>query len=108
MESAAVAAAAADAGIPWLALRVLVDTVDIIVPESVAVAIDAQGRFEMTRFLRAMIRHPIDLVRLPALSTAYRRAMRTLQTVARTAAEGLLFSASDSAAGGHASGGHAR
>jgi adenosylhomocysteine nucleosidase len=108
MESAAVAAAAADAGIPWLALRVLVDTVDIIVPESVAVAIDAQGRFGMTRFLRAMIHHPMDLARLPALSSAYRRAMRTLETVARTAAEGLLFSASNSATGGHVTGGHAR
>ena len=65
MESAAVAAVAAAAGIPWLALRVLVDTVDVIVPEAVAAAIDSSGRFEMARFFRALIRRPIHLASLP-------------------------------------------
>ena len=92
MESAAVAAVAAAAGIPWLALRVLVDTVDVIVPQAVAVAIDSSGRFEMARFFRALIRRPMDLASLPALASAYRRAMRTLATVARTADDGLLAS----------------
>jgi adenosylhomocysteine nucleosidase len=96
--SGAVAAAAAAAGIPWLALRVLVDTVDVIVPESVAVAIDADGRFEMTSFLRALMRRPMDLARLPALASAYHRAMRTLDAVARSAGNGFLFATGEMSA----------
>jgi adenosylhomocysteine nucleosidase len=90
MESAAVATVAAAAGIPWVALRVLVDTVDVIVPLAVAAAIDSSGRFEMGRFFRALLRHPMDLASLPSLASAYRRAMRTLAMVARTADDGLL------------------
>jgi adenosylhomocysteine nucleosidase len=102
METAAIAAAAAAAGIPWLALRVLVDTVNVIVPESVAVAIDADGRFEMTNFLRALMRRPMDLVRLPALASAYRRAMRTLDAVARSAGNGFFFTTGEMSATGEA------
>jgi nucleoside phosphorylase len=102
METAAIASAAAAAGIPWLALRVLVDTVDVIVPESVAVAIDADGRFEMTSFLRALMRRPMDLARLPALASAYRRAMRTLDAVARSAGNGFLFATGEMSATGDA------
>ena len=101
MESAAVAAVAAGAGIPWVALRVLVDTVDVIVPRAVAAAIDSSGRFEMARFFGALIRHPMDLASLPALASAYRRAMRTLATVARYADEGL-FASSESVSAGFA------
>ncbi|MFI5248915.1 MAG: hypothetical protein ACHQTF_03050 [Gemmatimonadales bacterium] len=101
MESAAVAAVAAAAGIPWLALRVLVDTVDILMPQAVATAIDSSGRFEMPRFFCALIRRPMDLASLPALASAYRRAMRTLATVARTADDGLLAS-SETASTGYA------
>jgi adenosylhomocysteine nucleosidase len=95
METATVAAAAAAAGIPWLALRVIVDTVDVIVPESVAVAINADGRFQMTSFVRALMRRPMDLARLPALASAYRRAMHTLNVVARSAETGFLFATGD-------------
>jgi nucleoside phosphorylase len=102
METAAIASAAAAAGIPWLALRVLVDTVDVIVPESVAVAIDADGRFEMASFLRALMRRPMDLTRLPALASAYRRAMRTLDAVARSAGNGFLFATGEMSATGDA------
>ena len=76
MESAAVASVAAAAGIPWIALRVLVDTVDVIVPQAVAAAIDSNGRFEMTRFVRALVFRPLDLAALPSLASAYRRAMQ--------------------------------
>jgi adenosylhomocysteine nucleosidase len=99
MESAAVAAVAAVAGIPWLALRVLVDTVEVIVPQAVAAAIDARGRFQMARFFRALIRRPMDLASLPSLASAYRRAMRTLATVARTADDGLLASSETAGVG---------
>ncbi len=100
MESAAVAAVAAAAGIPWLALRVLVDTVDVIVPQAVAVAIDSSGRFQMARFFRALILRPMDLASLPSLASAYRRAMRTLARVARTADDGLLANG-EAASGGY-------
>ena len=99
MESAAVAAVAAAAGIPWVALRVLVDTVDVIVPLAVAAAIDSSGRFEMARFFRALLRRPTDLASLPSLASAYRRAMRTLAMVARTADDGLLASGETAIAG---------
>jgi adenosylhomocysteine nucleosidase len=99
MESAAIAAVAATAGIPWIALRVLVDSVDVIVPRAVTAAIDSSGRFEMARFVGALIRHPMDVMSLPSLASAYRRAMRTLTAVARTADEGLCVS-SESAGGG--------
>jgi adenosylhomocysteine nucleosidase len=99
MESAAVAAVALAAGIPWLALRVLVDTVDVIVPQAVAAAIDARGGFQMARFFGALIRRPMDLASLPSLASAYRRAMRTLAMVARAADEGLLASSEAASTG---------
>jgi adenosylhomocysteine nucleosidase len=107
MESASVASVAAAAGIPWVALRVLVDTVDVIVPRAVAAAIDSSGRFEMPRFFRALAFRPMDLASLPSLASAYRRAMRTLATVARTADDGLLAS-SDSTSSDSASAGYTR
>jgi adenosylhomocysteine nucleosidase len=99
MESAAIAGVAATAGIPWIALRVLVDTVDVIVPQSVAVAVDARGRFQMARFFRALIRRPMDLASLPSLASAYRRAMHTLAIVARAADDGLLATSEATSAG---------
>ena len=90
METAAIAAVAVHARVPWLAIRVVVDTMDLIVPESVADAVDSAGRVRMARLLTALVRHPSDLTHLPALARAYRRALRTLAIVAGAADAALL------------------
>lgn len=91
METAAIAAVAIQARVPWLAIRVVVDSVDVLVPASVAAAVDPAGHVQMTRLVGALVRHPSDLVYLPALARAYRRALRTLQIVARVADAALLI-----------------
>jgi adenosylhomocysteine nucleosidase len=91
METAAIANAATGAGVPWLALRVVVDAVDVVVPPTVAAAVDATGHLQMARLIRGLILHPSELVSLPTLARAYRRAMRTLGIVGRLADEGFLI-----------------
>ena len=79
METAAIAAAAAAAGIPWLALRVLVDTVRRDRARERRRRDRCRGRFADGR-LSPRADPPSDgsRPRLPALASAYRRAMRTL------------------------------
>ena len=91
METAAIASVAVAAGVPWLAMRVVVDTIDMVVPASVASAIDAAGKVQMVRLLHGLLCRPSDLASLPALARAYRRAMRTLEIVGRVAVDGLLI-----------------
>lgn len=83
MESAAVARVAARRGLPFVALRVVVDAIGHAVPGSVIDALDAEGRIAMSRLAFALVRRPGDVRAVVGLARAARAADRTLSAVCR-------------------------
>jgi adenosylhomocysteine nucleosidase len=82
MESAAVAQVAAQAGLPFIALRVIVDTAADELPAAV-IAASGGGRLRLGRLLAGLLRAPGDVAPLIRLSARYRIAARVLAAVAR-------------------------
>jgi nucleoside phosphorylase len=81
MESAAVAQAAASAGLPFAALRVVADSLVDSLPPDVGSWIDSAGRQRMSPVLRAALR-PAYWPMLAALAGRYRVARGTLAAAA--------------------------
>ncbi len=86
MESFAVAQVAARHGLPFMAVRVIVDTARDVLPASV-VAASRSGQVQMGRLIGALARAPRDLPNLLRLAQRYRAAQRALAAVGRS---GLL------------------
>jgi adenosylhomocysteine nucleosidase len=82
MESAAIAEVAAQAGLPFIALRVIVDTAADELPPAV-IAASGGGRLQIGRLLAGLVSVPRDVVPLIRLSARYRIATRVLADVAR-------------------------
>ena len=82
MESFAVAQVAAAHGLPFIAIRVIVDTAGDVVPRCVVAASEA-GRVQVWRLIRGLLRSPADIALLVRLARRYRVAMRSLIAVAR-------------------------
>jgi len=80
MESAAIAQVARQAGLPFIALRVIVDTASDRLPAAV-IAASGGGELRLGRLLAALLRAPGDIGGLIRLSARYRIAMRVLATV---------------------------
>ncbi|RME35493.1 MAG: purine phosphorylase, partial [Gammaproteobacteria bacterium] len=89
MESAAVAREALAAGVPFLAVRVVVDAASLSLPACLLPALDDAGRTRPGVLLAGLLRSPGALWPLIALGLAYRRALGTLRRSGR-AAGGLL------------------
>jgi len=90
MESAAVAAVAADHGLPFVALRVILDTARDSLPESILrafapVAAGGAGAARAWTLLRWLRHAPADFGPLLRLAGQYRVARRTLSDCARRA-----------------------
>ncbi len=87
MESAAVAEVAAQHGLPFLVLRVVLDTAADSLPESILRAFDPaaarSGRSRAWLLLVALLTRPTDLAALLRLAGQYRRAQRTLRDCVR-------------------------
>jgi adenosylhomocysteine nucleosidase len=81
MESAAIAEVARQAGLPFIALRVIVDTASDQLPEAV-IAASAGGELRVGPLLAKLLRAPGDVGALIRLSARYRIAMRVLAAVA--------------------------
>ncbi|MDV7212273.1 phosphorylase family protein [Azotobacter beijerinckii] len=79
MESAAVAAVAAESGLPFMALRAIVDERDDELPSPLLAAVDAFGRPVPARLIAALARNPAMIPRLPALSSRMNGAIRALR-----------------------------
>jgi len=77
MESAAVAAVAADAGVPFLALRAVSDTAGQRLP-ALGTAIDAEGRLRAGAAARHLARRPREIAMLARIAPASMRAGRAL------------------------------
>jgi hypothetical protein len=96
MESAAIAAVAARAGVPFVALRVVVDAVDDSLPAHAEQWIDERGNSRLAPALRAAA-SPRQWRALLTLANRYRAASRVLDKVARTLASGQCFVAGGAA-----------
>jgi adenosylhomocysteine nucleosidase len=86
MESAAVAAAAARHGLPFLALRVIFDRAADELPAAVLLATDAGGEIALRRLLGQLLRSPAQWVAVLRLARRFRLASRALAAVARSGA----------------------
>ncbi|HEU0197106.1 MAG TPA: hypothetical protein VFQ88_07860 [Nevskiaceae bacterium] len=84
MESAAIAACAMHAGVPFLVVRVVADGASRALPPLALDAVDEIGCPRVRSFLRAAIRHPRDLRQLPALAQDFKCATRRLARIAET------------------------
>jgi adenosylhomocysteine nucleosidase len=82
MESSAVAQVASSQDVPFIAVRVVVDTAHDAVPAAVAAA-GAAGRLELQRLFLGLLRSPGEIAALLRLARRYRAAMRSLETIAR-------------------------
>jgi nucleoside phosphorylase len=82
MESDAIAQVAGQAGVPFIALRVIVDTASDELPAAVLAA-SGGGQVRIGRLLAGLLRSPRDLGPLVRLSARYRIASRVLAAVVR-------------------------
>ena len=85
MESAAVAKVAAMHSLPFLAVRVIVDTATDALPDAV-VAATGSGGLRLPWLVIGILKSPGDLAPLLRLATRYRTAMRALTAVAASGA----------------------
>jgi adenosylhomocysteine nucleosidase len=81
MESAAIARAAAEAGVPFIVIRVIVDEADDTLPADIAAWVDGQGRTRVGPVLATLLR-PSRWQGLKLLATRYRSARVTLNRLA--------------------------
>ncbi len=90
MESAAVAAVAQRAQVPFVAVRAVADSKDVTVPLSALNAFDEFGRLNFLKLIRGIVVRPTELLSLIRLGRDYRAAQNTLALVARLAGSDLL------------------
>jgi adenosylhomocysteine nucleosidase len=81
MESSAVAQVAEAHGVPFIAVRVIVDTARDAVPQAVAGASRA-GKLRAGRLILGLMRSPLEIASLLRLARRYRVALRSLRAVA--------------------------
>lgn len=96
MESTAVADVAARHGLPFIAVRVIVDTAGDVLPAAVFPA-GGSDQLHFMRLLQGLLRSPRDIASVIRLATRYRIATRALAAVARTGALAPLAFATSSA-----------
>jgi adenosylhomocysteine nucleosidase len=83
MESAAHAQAAARNGLPYVAVRSIVDTASTDIPETVFQALDAHGGVDRAKLLRDAGRAPADWIKIIHICSQFRAAQRTLKKTKR-------------------------
>jgi len=83
MESIAVAQIAAAHGLPFIAVRVIVDTAADVLPQSISAA-SRSGHVQLWRLIGSIAVAPGDLAALIRLAQRYRAASAALRAIART------------------------
>ena len=81
MESAAIARVAAEHGLPFIAVRVIVDTAADSLPRAV-VAASTNGEVSFARLIAELIRAPSQLMPLLRLAQRYTAAKQSLLAIA--------------------------
>lgn len=102
MESATVGAVAATGGVPFLAVRVVLDGATSPLPRSVALALDSAGRVRPGGLWPSVLAHPEEWGMLLDLARSWRAARRAMLEVWRVAKPDLALSERSRAATGHA------
>ncbi|MBS0416877.1 MAG: purine and other phosphorylase-like protein, family 1 [Proteobacteria bacterium] len=83
MESAAIAEVAEEHGLPFIAVRVVVDSAADVLPRAVTAAADNEGHLHIWRLIGALALAPNELAPLIQLARRYRAANRSLAAIAR-------------------------
>ena len=86
MESAAAARVAIDAGIPFMALRVIVDTADTTFPAAALAGMSPDGTVRTGPIVQAILRRPQDIPGLVGIAMADSKARKSLKRSAAVAA----------------------
>jgi adenosylhomocysteine nucleosidase len=86
MESAAIARVAQAHGLPFIAVRVIVDVASDALPDSVRDAAGVTGKLKIGRLLARLCRRPQDVVPLTRLTRRYLEARRALAAIAHSGA----------------------
>ena len=82
MESHVVAAVAADAGLPFIAVRAIADPAVRALPRAALAATDADGALRLGALAAALLVRPGDIGDMIGLARASRQALRSLRGVA--------------------------
>lgn len=82
MESAAIAAVARAAGLPFFAARAILDRADETLPERVIDSLDASGHVRSSQLVALLLRHPSEIASLYRLARRRRDARLTLRLAA--------------------------
>jgi adenosylhomocysteine nucleosidase len=77
MESAAQARLAKDYGLPFIAIRAIIDTASTDIPENVLKALDPEGNIDLWKLLTGTM--PADWIRIVRLGIQFNAAQRTLK-----------------------------
>ena len=77
MESAAQARLAKDYGLPFIAIRAIVDTASTEIPENVLKALDPEGNINLWKLLSSTM--PADWIKIVRLGIQFNAAQRTLK-----------------------------
>ena len=84
MESASVGAVAESHQLPFIAVRVIVDSAADVLPRAVTAAADHEGHLQIWRLIGALALAPNELAPLIRLARRYRAANRSLAAIAKT------------------------
>ena len=87
MESAAVARVAAAAGVPFAAVRSIVDPLGFDLPPAALAGMDQHGNTAMLPVVRELLRSPTQLKALLTLGAYFRLALRELRSAAELLAQ---------------------
>jgi hopanoid-associated phosphorylase len=85
MESASIAEVAASRGLPFVAVRAVLDPATRGLPQSAIAAVDSSGRLRVRGLVRGLLHRPADLPDVLRLRSDLRLARATLAAVARLA-----------------------
>ncbi len=91
MESVAIAGVARQAGLPFLAIRTIADTMEMSIPDSLIDSLDRYGRPRYRQLLLDLARHPRKLSDLLKLQRGFKQAQTTLSRVRQLAGQGLAY-----------------
>ena len=82
MESASVAAVAREAGMPFAAVRAVVDPLDFEIPAAALLGLRADGRSNVWPVMGSLLRDPVQVMALCRLGLHFRAALRKLEAAA--------------------------
>jgi adenosylhomocysteine nucleosidase len=91
MESAAQARLAREHGIPFMAIRAIVDTISTDIPENVLKALDAQGNISLWKLLAGSYLVPADWFKILQLGIQFSAAQRTLKKTSKLVLDASQF-----------------